>query len=340
VTDYDKVIPPGSEGKVFAAVDISHIKGPVEKAVDLETNDPEMTHTRLVIKANVMAIVDVRPVDTVRFTVNKGQSKSQELTLIPSYEKPVQVSNVTVDTDVFAAELIEPTSASVKPEYKLKVTLSDQATIGTHSGMVKVGLQGAPVQSMEIPVLAVVRGSISVTPTLVSFQLRNFPDEVSPNAVLNLRQQPDATSAVVGKLSAGELLRVIGQKEGWYQVISGERPDRDSTQGKAYQARPPKVGWVSSKLVKTTKQAMFDATQNLSILKSTGNFKILELYSTVPEVKVEVDQPGVQAGRYNLKVTLDHPEQIKKNLPAGSILIRTDDADQPELRIPIYVIVS
>lgn len=338
MTDFDKVIPPGSEGKVFAAVDISHIKGSVEKGIDIETNDPELVRTRLAIKANVKTILDVRPTEQVRFTVNKGQGKTQDLTLVSAYEKPVKVSNVSVDSQLFTAELIPPSSAAANAEYKLKVSLKEDAKIGTHTGTVVVNLEGAPIQSVEIPVLAVVRGSITINPTLVSFQLRNFPDEVSPNAVLNMRQQPDTSSAVVTKLSAGEPLRVIAQSEGWYQVISGQRGGPDDNRPAPTQ--PPKVGWVAAKLVKVTKQASVESTQNLMLTKSTGNFKILELNSTVPEVKVEVDQKANQQGRYSLKVSLNHPEQIKKNLPAGSIVIRTDDSDQPEIRIPVYVIVS
>jgi len=66
VTKFDEVIPPGSEGRVHASVDISHIKGLVEKYVDLETNDPAQSRARVSIRANVKTYIDVLPAEVVQ----------------------------------------------------------------------------------------------------------------------------------------------------------------------------------------------------------------------------------------------------------------------------------
>jgi hypothetical protein len=101
-----------------------------------------------------------------------------------------------------------------------------------------------------------------------------------------------------------------------------------------------RIGWVSSKLVTVSKDPVSTTNETISIQKLTGNFKILEYTSTNPDIKLELNPAEKESQAYTLKVSLPNPELVKKNLPPGSIVIKTDDADQPEIKIPLYVIVS
>lgn len=343
VTQFDKVIAAGAEGKVQASVDISHFKGPIEKGIDLETNDPDQARARLTVRANIKTIVDVKPTDQVRFSVNKGEGKKEEFVLIPTYEKPLQIKNVTVDSDHFTVELIQPDAGSQKPEYKLNVAVKETAPIGTQTGSVQLALEGGPVPMMEIPVTAIVRGPISTNPSLVSLQIKRFPEEVTNANPINMRLQPDVSAPVVTKLSPGQHLRVIAQRENWYQVIAelaGPTPPTPSEKVSARPAAGARIGWVTSKLVKVTKQPLSATNQTVSILKSTGNFKILEYKSTSPEIKLELDPAPEESQKFTLKVSLANPDQIKQTMRPAAILIKTNDIDQPEIKIPVHVIVS
>jgi hypothetical protein len=343
ITEYDRKIAPNSTGKVNATVDISHFKGNIEKGIDIETNDPTQAKARLAVKANVKTLIDVKP-ERVTFTLNKGEEKKQELTLLPTYETPIQIKSATVDKDYFTVDLTQPDSSSQITEYKLSVAIKNTAPIGTQAGLVLLNLQGAPVPTVEIPVTAIVRGSISAKPSLVSLQIKRFPEEVTNSNLINMRQQPDLSSPVVMTLDPGGHLRVIAQREGWYQVITppSSKAPAPSVPSKSLVNSPEgsRIGWVSSKLVTVSKDPVSTTNETISIQKLTGNFKILEYTSTNPDIKLELNPAEKESQAYTLKVSLPNPELVKKNLPPGSIVIKTDDADQPEIKIPLYVIVS
>jgi hypothetical protein len=346
VTEFDKVIVPNATGKVNATVDISHFKGNIEKGIDIETNDPTQAKAHLSIKANVKTLVEMKPADQVRFTLNKGETKKQEMTLVPTYETPFQIKSARVDKDMFGVDLLPPAAGSDTKEYKLDVTVKNTAPIGTQSGLVLLELEGAPFPSLEIPIIAIVRGPITTKPALVSLQIKRFPEEVMNSNPLNMRQQPDLSAPVIMKLDSGKHLRVIAQRDGWYQVITDPESKKTAPTSPSPRAsimnspEGSRIGWINSKLVKISKEPVSTTNETISIQKLSGNFKILEYTSTNPDIKLELNPTEKEAQAYTLKVSLSNPDQIKKNMPPGSIVIKTNDSDQPEIKIPVYVIVS
>ena len=252
VTKFDQLIAPGADGKVYASVDVSHFKGPIEKYVDVETNDPVQPHLKLTIKADVKTYVDIRPMDQIRFTVAKGTSDTKELTITPTFEKPIKLMTPqNSNPDAFDVKLDMPAGDS--KDYKLTVTLKDTAKVGNQSGVITLPVEDNVVPAQEISVFAAVRGSIAANPALVSFQVKTFPEEVSPISGTNIYQQPDETTALIIKSMPGDPLRVIAQKDGWYQIITGgeqatKTPEPGRTPSTAH------VGWVRQRLVKTTKR--------------------------------------------------------------------------------------
>jgi hypothetical protein len=130
---------------------------------------------------------------------------------------------------------------------------------------------------------------------------------------------------VTTKASLPGSLRVLAAKDEWYQVITNDN----------------KVGWVNRKGVKVSVKAEENFTQKISLVKTTeGNFKVLKYSSTVPQVKVEMVPQQNAAKKYDLKVSLMEKDQIKSRVPPGQIIIETDDTEQPEVTIPVYINVS
>jgi hypothetical protein len=163
---------------------------------------------------------------------------------------------------------------------------------------------------------------------------------------LNMRQQPDLSAPVIMKLDSGKHLRVIAQRDGWYQVITDPESKKTAPTSPSPRAsimnspEGSRIGWINSKLVKISKEPVSTTNETISIQKLSGNFKILEYTSTNPDIKLELNPTEKEAQAYTLKVSLSNPDQIKKNMPPGSIVIKTNDSDQPEIKIPVYVIVS
>lgn len=325
VTKFDKVVAPGAEGKVYASVDLSHFKGPIAKYVDVVTNDPNQNKVRLTLKADVKTIVDVRPADVVQLRPLLGKGDTQEVVVIPTYEKPITLRDASVDTNEFTVQMEKvdnPQDPKNPVQYKLIVGSRADLKVGIHKGEIKVIVDGGPQKELIIPVLAVVKGPISAVPPQVSFQIKNFPDEVIPTGTANVRIKPDATAAVSEKVAPGAGLKVITQQADWYQVIT---PDN-------------KLGWISSKVVKGSKTASGEMTQAVSIQSSSDSpFKVLNVSSTLPQVKVVMDPATTGTKAYNLKVALSDRSIKGDKVVPGSIKVKTDNPDQPELVIPVYI---
>ena len=322
MTNFDKVIPPGSEGKVTASVDLAHAKGPIEKNVEITTNDPDHPTMKLFLKANVKTYVDVQPTDMVRFTVEKGQEQTQELTLTPTYDKPVKLHDATVDSEVYEVKLTPADAQETK--YKLNITIKKTAPIGMQRATISIPADGIPTKVLPLQVMAVVRGAIAAMPQNVTFAIHTYPDEVTSTAAVSVRQQANPTGAVVTQLPAGSPVKVIAQQNDWYQVLIPEN----------------KIGWVNKTVVKPTRPAEGAAPQTVTLQKTKGTFKILDISMPNPNVKVERMPDNGDGKSYSLKVTVQESQGLPQNGGIGSITVKTDDPDQPEVQIPVYVLIT
>ena len=72
MSSFDKLIKPGTEGKVHTSVDTKSFSGPISKSVLVVSNDPDRPQMNLFVKAIVKPFVDVAPQAYVRFSVVKG----------------------------------------------------------------------------------------------------------------------------------------------------------------------------------------------------------------------------------------------------------------------------
>ncbi len=335
MTRFDKVIPPGSEGKIHATVDISHSKGPIQKGVEIKSNDPKRPNATLTIKATVKTLIDTQPDEHVRFIVSKGELKSQEVLLTP--DPSVKILNAVVDSNMITAALI-PQKDRVQ---KLKVDLKRTDIIGTHSAEIKIATEG-PIKEMSIPVVIVVRGPLQVSPSAVSFHVKGFPDEVVVNYTVDIKQAADPEALVVEKVEAGRALKVLSEAGGWYQVVTFERAAVKGTKPNSPKSVPfRRIGWVKTSVVKPVKLAELPGPKEVSIQTLTGKtFQVLELSSTLASVKVEKKTNAANPGQYQIFVSLQKVDTTKKGNTRGEILVKTDNADQPQLRIPVFVNVT
>ena len=334
MTRYDKVIPPGSEGKIYATVDISHYSGPVQKTIDVKSNDPKHPSTRLVIKANVKSLIEVKPDEHIRFMVSKGEVKTQEVVLVP--DPSVKILNASVQSNMITARLTPQKGGA----QKLTVDLKNAEVIGTHSAEIKVVTEG-PIKEMGIPVVIIVRGPLQVSPPIVNFYVMGHPEEVIVNYTVDVKQAPDPAALVVEKVEAGRKLKVLSEQEGWYQVVTFERPAQKANASSPKSASLRRIGWVKTSVVKPVKMAQLPEPKEVSIQIMNGKmFQVLGLSSTLASVKVEKKSNAATPGQYQLFVSLLKVDTSKKGNTRGEILVKTDNADQPQLRIPVFVNVT
>jgi Bacterial SH3 domain len=317
VTNFDKVIPPGSEGKVNATVDIGHSKGAIQKQIQLETDDPDTSQTNLFIKAVIKTYVDIQPSEQITFRLNKGRPESQDLTITPAAGQGIKLHDAVVNSNFFDVKL-EPRGDA----YALNVSVKPDVPIGSQQAVIKIQEDG-PEKEVTIPIYALVQGAISVAPPAVAFDIRNYPETVAPPLALDIHKEPGTDSAVIENLAAGSSLRVISQNTKWYQVITPSN----------------KVGWIDKLKVKTTKAYARPEPVTVALQKANGaDFKVLDYSTTLAQIKVE--KLTDDGKNYTFKITLLRYNHAEKGNITGSIIVKTDEPDQASIRIPVYINVS
>jgi hypothetical protein len=325
VTKFDKVVAPGAEGKIFASVDVAHLKGPIRKSVFIKTNDPDRPDVTVDIKATVKTLVDVQPQEQIRIVVNKGAKATEELFLVP--DPSVKLLSPVVDSNLISAKLTPEKNG----RHRLTVDVTKSDVIGTHATEIRIPVEG-PIKEVAVPVVINIRGPLEVTPRLVSFMLKGHPEEVLVKAATEARQAPGQSATVVEKISAGRKLKVLNESSGWYQVMTMEKA------GGQVSVPEQRIGWIPVSATKTTKPAGPPEPQDVSIRIAKGKtFNVLELRSTLPSVKVERKATGSKTDAYQLLVTLSQVDRNKKGTTRGEILVSTDNADQPQIKIPVFV---
>lgn len=182
MTEFDKVIPPGREGKVLASINTDHFKGPVTKTVTVTTNDPAKSRFVLEIKANITVPIDVQPMDSVSLTAKLGEVKTQELTLKAMDGKPFDIVSVkdvpgitakiepVVEAGAKAPAAKAGTIAAGSATYKLTISTKADAPVGRSFQALEVATSHPKVPSLRINVSLLVQGEVEVVPERVYLQ--------------------------------------------------------------------------------------------------------------------------------------------------------------------------
>ena len=173
VSSFDKVIKPGTEGKVHASIDTKSFSGPISKSVLVVSNDPDRPQMNLFVKAIVKPFVDIAPQAYVRFAVVKGDPASQDVILISEEKgfKPsiAESSQPYVKAEITPAGDKDKIAGRPGDQYKLAVSVTGDAPEGLLNAPIRIntGVQQQP--TLEVPVSGIVRPRVSVTPITVNF---------------------------------------------------------------------------------------------------------------------------------------------------------------------------
>jgi len=331
VTRFDKVIPAGSAGKIHASVDVSHLKGQVQKAIDIRSNDPVQPDAKVFIKATVKMLVDIQPAEHVRFLTSKGKEQAQELTLIP--EKSVKLKTPVSGSDMLSVVLSPPDNQG---RQKLAITMKNANVIGTHASEIKIPVEG-PIPEIAIPVVMIIRGPLTVNPPSISFQIRSYPEEIRVEYTVDVKQAPDPDAIVVDKVLAGRTLKVLSEMDGWYQVITFEKEKAGASSAGPNSIPFRKIGWIKTSVAKTNKEWPLPDPQRISIQSADGRpFKVLGVVPGLAQVKVEKSNSSDENFK-EFTVSLNQIDRSKKGSHRGEILVNTDNADQPQIKIPVFL---
>ncbi len=178
VAEFDKVIQPGSTGKVHAVVDTTQFSGPITKGITVTSNDAAQPAAQLTMRAIVKPYVDMFPAGFMRFMLLEGDTASQSTILYSEEEKPFEIVDIVAPSDsvkVTYAKIEKPEERvdSGRPgqnQYKVTVTYTgDTKKLGPIAEKVKIVTNSEHQPEYALNLSGLVRPGYLVNPGVLNF---------------------------------------------------------------------------------------------------------------------------------------------------------------------------
>jgi hypothetical protein len=234
VADFDKTIAPGQTGKVHIVLNTETFNGAIAKGVTVFTNDPQMPEMELTVKANLVPQIAVKPGYARYITVQQEPKQgtiSQSLYApdgsdfdIVSVESPYPFLKVAHREAKPEERITEGLAEGVDPakgkQWKVEMTLANDAPVGPLSEFVTVHTTHAKQKLVQIPVSGFVRPIVAVTPPVADFGQIQLTEPLKK--AINIRN------------FATESIKVTGIEEDLPGIDAALEP---LTEGREYQVR-------------------------------------------------------------------------------------------------------
>ena len=336
--DWTKIIPPGGSGKISLKVDTARFKGPISKTATVTTNDAEQATFRLTVNATVKTFIDVLPQERVSFRQYRGEEKEQIVTIHSNEPGDFKINDVQVTGEGVKQELTKATDGT--GDFKLRVWLDKTAPIGSMNGNIDLITNSGKEPKVSIAVNGTVLGQLSVNPSSLYFRIDTAPaggakEWRATTENLNVRKTGDAKGASVGKIGKDTRLTLMEEAGDWAKIRT------DST--------PPTEGWVSRKFIKeapTTGVGAASADQakvvSLTHRLETANVQITSVAvegQKLDAKSLKVETEPVRPGQ-SYRVTVTYTGNLEKGNYTGTVVIKTTDKEEPEVKIPVYIVVA
>jgi hypothetical protein len=194
-TRFDRVIPPGGEGKVELAVEGSKVHGEFNKSAAVESNDPDRPHMTLMLHGRAVPYVNVVPEGTVRMHGRYGEPVEQRLT-ITSNEKDLDFKVLGVRSNIDDKITYAIENGATPGEYILKVYKNPKLPTLSTYGSIFIDTNSPKWPETTVQVHVMTKGSISINPSVLNYGAVRFGEGRGPGA--------PATRAITVTKSAGE----------------------------------------------------------------------------------------------------------------------------------------
>ena len=192
---FDKVISPGREGKIELAVGGDKVHGEFTKSATVDSNDPDHPHMTLTVTGKEIPYVNIQPEGTVYMHGRFGEAVEQDLT-ISSNEKDLdlKVLGVHSNIDDKITYAVEP--APAPGTYTLKVFKNPKLPTLSTYGTITVSTNSKRAPDTTVQVHVMTKGSITLSPTILTYGAVKFTDENGPGA-------PETKALTVTKTAGG-----------------------------------------------------------------------------------------------------------------------------------------
>lgn len=162
------VIAPGAKGVVSVEFNTTGFSGTKRKTIRVHTDDPEQPSVVLAIRGEILPDVIVEPSRLLFGALggNPGElTTEQEVTVRVREGVGISLGTIRNHSGRVVLDLLEDT-----PKFKrFKASLAADLPQGAVRDRVVVELKGGKRRSLNVPVVAKIRGDIEVKPSAVSF---------------------------------------------------------------------------------------------------------------------------------------------------------------------------
>jgi hypothetical protein len=223
VSRFDRVIRPGTEGKIELAIETRTFQGPISKSVMVVSNDPASPQSSLTVTAIVKPYADASSPGFLRIQTLVGEPASVCLVLFsddPAF-KPER-AEVPVDGSLKAE--IQPALESERVpgknsnQWRLSLSTSASSPEGILGGAVKVSTGIAKQPEMEIPIAGFIRPTLSVSASYINFGNFEFKGQLVQREVMLTNNDPKnggftvSRADITGADAKAEIVRVDANK--------------------------------------------------------------------------------------------------------------------------------
>jgi hypothetical protein len=173
VAKFDKVIPPGQEGKVNLVIEGNKVHGNFTKSAAIHSNDPEHPVMTVTLAGSEIPYIDIVPRDRVYLQGRYGEKIEKTVTLRSNEEDiNFEVTGLESNIDDKITYKVEPGASP--GEYKLQIWKNPKLpTLNTYGSLtIKTNSEKAPEKVIQVQV--VTKGSITVQPTTLNYGAVRF----------------------------------------------------------------------------------------------------------------------------------------------------------------------
>jgi len=232
------VVPAGGTTKIHVTIDPSDFSGPIEKGVEIATNDPQAPTQLVQVGMTVRPGIAIVPPELDFGAVPAAGSKELTVALKVPKERPLQVKAVTPGAAYLAVEQ-EQLQTDDRTGVRLYVKVKPGAPAGPFASSIVVETNDAAKPRIEIPVRGKGAGGPSFEPERLVFE-------------------PAAPGSTVGTVTVrgGKGLQVTGVKSSTPALEAAAQPQPDgSIAVRVSVAKNAKPGRITAKLFIGTSDA-------------------------------------------------------------------------------------
>lgn len=183
---YRRIVPAGGEAKIVADWNIAQASGELEGQILLKTDDPLRSPILLSLTATVVPPIDVLPYSAAFFSLYRGETGEQSLTILNNMNRPVKLTGIDAGNCQCVGRL--ETIAEGR-EYKLVVTADGIGEPGRYRRSLTVLTDNADNARISIGVNVLIKSDVYANPEDVDFGRVKLADLAGrPNMLALLTQ--------------------------------------------------------------------------------------------------------------------------------------------------------